>query len=65
MFVSVPCFVNSIAPNAASPLIGFGDVPFDSPVSLIDFHGLLDRLPMPKYPNNKQISNIFSEEYES
>ena len=34
--------VASIAPNAASPFIGFGDVPLDPPVSLIDFHGLLD-----------------------
>ena len=42
--VCVPYNDNSIAPNAASPLIGFGDVPVDSPVSLIDFHGLLDRL---------------------
>ena len=34
--------VASIAPNAASPFIGFGDVPKDMPISVIDFHGLLD-----------------------
>ena len=27
---------------AGSPLIGFGDVPLDPPVSVIDFHGLQD-----------------------
>ena len=34
--------VASIAPNAADPMIGFGDVPLDPPVSLIDFHGMMD-----------------------
>ena len=34
--------VASISTNAASPLIGFGDVPLDPPISLINFHGLLD-----------------------
>jgi poly(3-hydroxybutyrate) depolymerase len=34
--------VASIAPVAGSPLIGFGDVPTGQPISLIDFHGLLD-----------------------
>ena len=34
--------VASIAPNAADPMIGFGDVPLDPPVSLIDFHGMQD-----------------------
>ena len=28
--------------NAGSPLIGFGDVPLDPPLSVIDFHGLND-----------------------
>ena len=27
---------------AGSPLIGFGEVPLDPPVSVIDFHGLQD-----------------------
>ena len=36
--------VASIAPNAASPLLGFGDVPLDPPVSVIDFHGFSDYL---------------------
>ena len=35
--------VASIAVNSASPLIGFGDVPIDAPISLIDFHGFSDR----------------------
>ena len=34
----------SIAPNAGCPILGFGDVPLDPPVSLIDFHGLEDGL---------------------
>ena len=34
--------VASIAPNAADPMIGFGDVPLYPPVSLIDFHGNQD-----------------------
>ena len=34
----------SIAPNAGCPLLGFGDVPLDPPISLIDFHGLEDGL---------------------
>jgi poly(3-hydroxybutyrate) depolymerase len=34
--------VASIAPVAGSPLIGFGDVPTGQPISLIDFHGLVD-----------------------
>ena len=33
----------SVAVNSASPLIGFGEVPLDSPISLIDFHGFSDR----------------------
>ena len=36
--------VASIAPNAGSPLLGFGDVPLDPPVSVIDFHGFFDNL---------------------
>ena len=32
----------SITTNAASPLLGFGDVPLDPPISLLDFHGQLD-----------------------
>ena len=28
--------------SAGSPLIGFGEVPLDPPVSVIDFHGLAD-----------------------
>ena len=35
--------VASIAVNSASPLIGFGEVPLDAPLSLIDFHGFADR----------------------
>ena len=27
---------------AGSPVLGFGDVPLDPPVSVIDYHGLLD-----------------------
>lgn len=34
--------VSSVAPVSGSPLIGFGAVPVDPSVSLIDFHGLLD-----------------------
>ena len=34
--------VASMAPNIASPLIGFGDVPLNPPLSLIDFHGRND-----------------------
>ena len=34
--------IATIAPNAASPMIGFGDVPLDPPISVIDFHGTLD-----------------------
>ena len=34
--------VASISTNAASPLIGFGDVPQSPPISLLDFHGQLD-----------------------
>ena len=34
--------VASISTNSASPLIGFGDVPQDPPISLIDFHGHAD-----------------------
>ena len=34
--------IASIAPNAASPMIGFGDVPLSPPISVIDFHGVLD-----------------------
>merc|ERR1712117_848863 len=32
----------SITTNAASPLLGFGEVPLDPPISLLDFHGQLD-----------------------
>ena len=34
--------IASISTNAASPLIGFGDVPLGPSISLINFHGLLD-----------------------
>ena len=34
--------VASMAPNIGSPLIGFGDVPLNPTISLIDFHGLND-----------------------
>ena len=34
--------VATIAPNAASPFIGFGDIPLDPLISVIDFHGFLD-----------------------
>ena len=34
----------SIAPNSGCPLLGFGDVPLDPPISIIDFHGLNDFL---------------------
>ena len=38
--------VASIGPMAGSPVMGFGDVPLDPPVSVIDYHGLLDtRIP--------------------
>ena len=37
------CIVpSSIVPASGSPLIGFGQVPLDPPVSLMDFHGTLD-----------------------
>ena len=33
----------SIAPNSGTPFPGFGDVPPEgAPVSIIDFHGLVD-----------------------
>lgn len=35
--------IASIAPESGSPLLGFGDVPTDPPVSLIDFHGTEDQ----------------------
>ena len=34
----------SIAPNAASPMIGHGVAPLEPPVSLIDFHGQRDKI---------------------
>ena len=34
--------IASISTNAASPPIGFGDVPLNPPISLLDFHGQLD-----------------------
>ena len=34
--------IASITTNAASPIIGFGDVPLNPPISLLDFHGQLD-----------------------
>lgn len=34
--------IASIAVNAASPMIGFGDVSLSPPIHLIDFHGVLD-----------------------
>ena len=34
----------SIAPNAASPMIGHGEAPLEPPVSLIDFHGQGDTI---------------------
>ena len=35
--------IASIAPNSGTPFPGFGDVPpLDSPISIIDFHGLVD-----------------------
>ena len=58
----------SIAPNAGSPLIGFGDVPLDPPVSVIDFHGFFDNLvpydteaifAMGEGPHNSVISTLF------
>ena len=60
--------VASIAPNAGSPLIGFGDVPLDPPVSVIDFHGFFDNLvpydteaifAMGEGPHNSVISTLF------
>ena len=41
----------SIAPVAASPLLGFVDVPA-WPVSIIDFHGLRDTVRILTYPSS-------------
>ena len=38
------CDHPSIAPNAASPMIGHGVAPLEPPVSLIDFHGQRDKI---------------------
>ena len=60
--------VASIAPNAASPLIGFGDVPKDMPISLIDFQGILDNVipydanslfGLGEGPHNSAVSNDY------
>ena len=34
----------SVAPVASSPLLGFGDVPLDPPISIMGFNGLQDGL---------------------
>ena len=60
--------VASIGPMAGSPPLGFGDVPLDPPVSVIDYHGLLDtRIPyhvgspssMGEGPNESGTNHIY------
>ena len=35
----------SISPVSSTPFMGFGEVPLDPPISLIEFNGLLGRTP--------------------
>ena len=39
--------------NCASPILGFGEVPLDPPVSIIDFHGLQ----VVTFPLTRQLQN--------
>ena len=39
--------------NCASPILGFGEVPLDPPVSIIDFHGLQ----VVMFPLTRQLQN--------